>query len=634
MKNTPWYSRGRGWLLLAGILIILAVVGVLVFALSSNNSTTTTAVVTTPAQTANSALTPTVAGTSTSPATTTMAPTTQLATQGATLPYIEYEAEDADTNGAKLGPDRTFTHLASEASGRQAVQLSAQGQYVEFTLTKPANAMILRYSIPDTKDGSGMTAPLSLYVNGTHKSDLTLTSKYSWYYGVYPFTNNPSGFLGHHFYDETHTMLDEMPAGTKVRVQMDAGDTAPSYTIDLADFEEVAAPLTQPDGFLSITDFKADPTGATDSTQAVKDAVAAAKTQNKGVWIPKGTFTVNNHIVLDNITVRGAGMWYSTLHGVNVGLYGNSAPNGSKNVKMYDFAIFSEVMDRNDNAQVNGIGGALGGGSVIQNIWIEHTKVGIWLDGPFDGLTITGVRIHDTTADGINFHIGITNATVEQSDIRNVGDDGLAMWSQNQPDQNDTFRFNTVRLPILANDIAIYGGTNISVTDNYVADSLTEGGGIHVGNRFKSVPLSGTTTIANNKLVRTGAYHPGLHYSVGALWFWGEDYQITGTINVSNTEIDDSTYAAIHFNGQKTTNVTLDHITINKTGTFAIQEQAAGSATFNYVTATGLGAEGQYYCSVGFKVLAGTGNSGWDSIKCGFPPTPTPIPIPSPTHGS
>jgi len=58
------------------------------------------------------------------------------------------------------------------------------------------------------------------------------------------------------------------------------------------------------------------------------------------------------------------------------------------------------VKDRVDSISLNAIGGALGGGSTISNLWIQHEKVGMWLDGPFDGLTITGCRIQDTTADG------------------------------------------------------------------------------------------------------------------------------------------------------------------------------------------------------------------------------------------
>ncbi|HWO65558.1 MAG TPA: mycodextranase, partial [Umezawaea sp.] len=59
---------------------------------------------------------------------------------GATVPFTEYEAEAAATNGNRVGPDHTQGSLASEASGRQAITLSGQGKYVEFTLTKPANS--------------------------------------------------------------------------------------------------------------------------------------------------------------------------------------------------------------------------------------------------------------------------------------------------------------------------------------------------------------------------------------------------------------------------------------------------------------------------------------------------------------
>jgi len=579
-----------------------------------------------------------------------------MASRGATLPYVEYQAENAATNGTVIGPDRTFTQLASEASGRKAVQLKARGQYVEFTLMQPANAMTIRYSIPDTENGTGLTAPLSLYVNRTHKQNLTLTSKYSWFYGSYPFTNNPGDGKPHHFYDETRVMLGELPAGAKVRLQIDAGDTAPWYIIDLADFYQVSAPYTKPSGYISITDDGADPTGATDSTQAMNKAVAAAESQGKGVWIPAGTFTITSHIIVDNVTMRGAGPWYSVLHGNGVGVYGNASPHPSKNVKLYDFAIFGEVMNRDDGAQVNGIGGALGGGSVIQDLWIEHTKVGMWLDGPFSNLLIVGNTIRDVTADGINLHDGITNTIVEQTQVRNTGDDGLAMWAEKNADQNNVFRFNTVELPILANNIAIYGGANNSVTDNIVSDTLTQGGGIHVGNRFNAVPLSGTTMIARNTLVRTGVLDPNWQFGVGAMWFYALDSAMTGKINVVDDEIDDSSYEAIHFIGSNITNVTFNHVNINTAGTFAIQEQAAGSAQFNYVTAKNLVAGGQYNCGVNFAVTRGPGNIGWSNTHCGFPtpmssaspsippstvpasvpapvltPTPVPTPLPAPS---
>ena len=561
-----------------------------------------------------------------------VADTTALATQGATLPYTEYEAENAATNGTIIGPNYTYLTLPSEASGREAVQLTSQGQYVEFTLTQPANAVALRYSIPDSSDGSGLTAPLSLYVGGTFNQSLSLTSKYSWFYGSYPFTNTPGNGNAHHFYDEVHAWLGGLePIGTKVRVQIDSGDTAPSYTIDLADFYDVPAAYTEPSsGYLSVTSYGADPTGVADSTQAIQNAVNAAESAGEGVWVPAGTYTVTSHIILNNVTMRGAGPWYTTLGGNDVGLYGNYAPNPSSNVQIYDLAIFGQVTNRDDSAQVNGIGGSMGGGSVIQDVWIEHTKVGMWFDGPFSNLLITGDTIRDTTADGINFHDGITNATVEQTTIRNTGDDGLAMWSDTNADQNDVFEYNTVQIPILANNLAIYGGSNNSILNNIAEDTLTEGGGIQVGNRFSSVPLAGTTTIDSNLTIRAGQFDPNWQFGVGAIWFYALDEAMTGTINVTNDQIENSPYEAIQFIGSSVTNVNFNNITVTNVGTFVFQLQAAGSATASNVTATGVGDAGQYNCGVGFTITQGSGNAGWSSSVCGFP-TPGTTPTPAPT---
>lgn len=61
-----------------------------------------------------------------------------------------------------------------------------------------------------------------------------------------------------------------------------------------------------------------------------------------------------------------------------------------------------------------------------------------------------------------------------------IGDDALAMWAEKDTDANNVFQFNTIQVPVLANGIAIYGGTNNSATDSYVADSICDGGGLQV----------------------------------------------------------------------------------------------------------------------------------------------------------
>jgi F5/8 type C domain/Pectate lyase superfamily protein/Abnormal spindle-like microcephaly-assoc'd, ASPM-SPD-2-Hydin len=529
---------------------------------------------------------------------------------GATLPYVEVQAENSATNGTIIGPSAVYGTLPAEASYRKAVTLQGGGKYVEFTTPVATNSIDFRYSIPDTSDGFVYTAPLSLYVNGTKQSDFSLTNAYSWYYGGYPFTNSP-GSNPHHFYDEVHRLFPTTyAAGTTFRLQVDSEDTASSYTIDFADFENVAGDLSQPSGSVSVTSEGADPTGVADSTSAFNAAITAAGAGGT-VWIPEGTFKIPGHLILNNVTIKGAGMWHSIITGAAPGLYGNSAPTGSTGVHLSDFAIFGDVQQRDDSAQVNGIGGALNN-STVSRVWIEHEKVGAWMDGPMNNLVFSGMRIRDTTADGINFHDGITNSQVTNSDLRNLGDDGLATWSDTNADANDSFDHDTVQYPILANGIAIYGGHDNAVTDNRVIDAgLTQGGGIHVAQRFSSTPL-GKTDVLRNTIIRSGSLDPNWNFGVGALWFDARDAAMSGQVTVDNILIQQSPFEAIQFvSGSSITNVSINNATIQNTGTWVVQEQVGGSATISNSTATGTQAPSPIYnCGVGFTLTDGGGNSG------------------------
>jgi hypothetical protein len=554
---------------------------------------------------------------------------------GASLAYSEVQAESSATNGTVIGPSYTQGQLADEASGRKAVTLQGSGQYVTFTTPVATNSIDFRYSIPDTASGSVYTAPLSLYVNGTKQTDFTLTNAYSWYYGSYPFTNSP-GSGQHHFYDEVHRLLaTTYPAGTTFKLQVDSEDTASSYTIDFADFEQAGAALTQPAGSVSVVSEGADASGVADSTSAFNAAIAAAGSGGT-VWIPPGTYNIPGHIMVNNVTIAGAGMWYSTVTGTAPGFYGNSAPNPSTNVHLQNFAISGNVQERDDSAQVNGIGGAMSD-STVSNIWIEHMKVGAWMDGPMDKLTFSGMRIRDTTADGINFHGGVTNSTVTNSDIRNTGDDGIATWADSGigADANDTISNNTVQLQMLANGIAIYGGHDNTVSGNLVVDTgITQGGGIQVGQRFSSTPV-GTTTITNNTMIRDGDLDPNWQFGVGALWFDGSQGTVNGPINVSNALIEQSPFEAIQWVEGQVNGVNLSNVTIAGTGTFALQEQDPGTATATNVVATGVaqanaGNAPSYSCEgSGFTITDGGGNSGISPTQCNGWPAPVYPPYPN-----
>ena len=237
--------------------------------------------------------------------------------QGAALPYWEFEAENANTNGTILGPSRDITNLASEASARMAVRLDQVGQYVEFASVRPANSIVVRYSIPDAPSGGGIDATLGLYINGVRARSLALTSRYSWVYGGYTNSRskNPLDGGAHHFFDEVHALVNDIPVGSTVRLQKDFQDTASFYVIDLIDFEQVPPPLGRPPGSISITEFGAIADDGLDDRAAMQLAINAARVQRKTLWIPPGQFDVlssgqTTGLTTSDVTIQGAGMWY------------------------------------------------------------------------------------------------------------------------------------------------------------------------------------------------------------------------------------------------------------------------------------------------------------------------------------
>ena len=174
------------------------------------------------------------------------------ASSGATVPWTTYEAENMTIFGGTLLTNYAYNNVAAESSGRKCVQLNGTGQYVEFTNPSAANAIVVRYSVPDTGDGVGADYTLSLYTIPANSTNLVfvaklpMTSRYSWLYGSYPFVNNFAAGSPRNFYDEVRTNGLNLSPGDVVRLQKDTTDTATNYDIDLVDLENVAAPLAQP----------------------------------------------------------------------------------------------------------------------------------------------------------------------------------------------------------------------------------------------------------------------------------------------------------------------------------------------------------------------------------------------------
>jgi hypothetical protein len=482
-----------------------------------------------------------------------------------------------------------------------------------------------------------------------------------------------------HFYDEQRVLLPHtLQPGDVVRLTMPAHSNAAWTVIDLVDFQNVARPARQPEESVSVTEFGADSSGIGDSADAFDAAIQAAKASSKTVYIPAGTFQVNRHVIVDDVTIEGAGSWWSIVKGhqvtlsspapdgsvhTGVGFYGKyAADGGSHGVHLSNFAIEGDVRERIDTDQVNGIGGALND-STIDGLYIHHTKVGVWLDGPMNNVAVANSVIADQIADGINFHQGVTHSRVVNSLIRNTGDDGMAMWSQavgGQPEienANNVFDHNTVQNPLLANGIAIYGGRDNTVSNNIVADPVREGSGLHAGSRFGSTPFAGHLEFANNTTVRAGSYELNWKIGLGAIWLYALESSLTADIVVTGDNFLQNTYNAILIVSDfpvkdlySISNVHFQDIHVDGTGTSVLSARAAGNATFQNVRARSVGAVGINNCGSFHFTPAGSefsvtdlgGNTGggttgpwlapWElpnTITCNDRPQVVPPPPPS-----
>ena len=483
------------------------------------------------------------------------------------------------------------------------------GAYAEFTATAAANALVLRYSLPDAPQGGGVTSSLALCVNGKPVQLLALTSRYTHLYGNYPFTNKPADGKPRNFYDELRVNGLKIAAGDVVRLEKNVAKE-PECIVDLVDLEDVAAPLAAPAESVSVRDFGAKGDGQADDTAALQAAVAATAGKGKTIWVPAGDYKLTGDIVLpSDVTIQGAGMWHTTFIG-DTELYPHADRRvrfklkGSR-VHLADFAIVGKLNYRNDDEPNDGLVGAGCVDSSISRVWVEHTKVGAWI---YNGtrLRIEGCRFRDLLADGVNLCVSTNNSVIENCTARGAGDDCFAIWpvpadqgydGQGLRPGHNVIRRCTGALPFLANGAALYGGDSNRVEDCLFTD-LTTGCGVLVSTTFPTSDaarkidnnFSGTTVVRDTELIRCGGYDHS--------WAWRGSFQLCldrrsiSGLAISNVTIRDSISSGLTIvapgsaKGEGTLSAAkVEHLTIEKVGlgtpshSLLIRADAVGSLT-------------------------------------------------------
>ena len=477
---------------------------------------------------------------------------------GASMPYLRYDSKDAEIgNGAKIEESvkSERTKIASQASQQSYVSLPVKNSYAEWTAVKSGSGVTMRFTMPDSTDGKGLTGSLDVYVNGEFCQKVDLTSYYMWQYfaGGNPSDKNNGGVPCFAF-DEVHFILNKtLNPGDKIRVQNSGRDNL-IYGVDFVEIEEVPQTIAQPANSLNVVDYGAKPNDGKDDYNAIRNCISAANIQGKDVYFPEGTFNIGRKWTFygKNIKVTGAGMWYTNIQftnsNANSGGIAFAGENSCYNVEFCNMYINSNLSSRyNEQASYKCFSDVPGNGSVIHDIWEDHFECGFWL-GDYsgtvdysDGMKIINCRIRNNLADGVNFCQGTSNSVVYNCSIRNNGDDGLACWNNNylsaKDETGNVFAYNTIDFIWRAGGIAIYGGDDFNIYNNYICDTFMASG-IHLNTTFDGHKFNNTKNIKfeNNTLVRCGTYKDSWGSSLAAI----DISQNVKNISFSNTKIYDA----------------------------------------------------------------------------------------------
>lgn len=465
---------------------------------------------------------------------------------GAKMPYTTHEAENATIeNGATIQQSTDMESTAVEATNQTYVELPKKDAAVTFNVTEPANALNVRYTIPD-----GASGQLDVQVNGSSVGNLDLSSHSAWQYlkGDHEYDQVVDGSSARFRFDETRLLLKDiqLKSGDKISLVKKKDDNIP-YGIDFIELEQAPAPVAQSENSISIVDKGASANDDSDDTAALLAAVEEAKASGKSVYIPEGRFNFDKQVNIeaDNLKISGAGVWHTQLHFTSDKRYGGGIVFGhnSNGIELSNLYMDSNLTSRyNEDAQYKAISGTLGKDSKIHDIWVQHFEVGMWI-GDYDqtgnmkytdGLVVENARIRNNLADGINFAQGTKNSTVKNSNIRGNGDDGLAIWSSISDgtnaaaEENNKFLNNTIESGWRAAGIGIFGGKGHEISGNLIKDVFA-GAGIRVNTVFAGHNFDLNDSgikIHDNTILRSGTTNDLYNLHRGAIDF----QQVRGTI--------------------------------------------------------------------------------------------------------
>ena len=574
--------------------------------------------------------------------------------RGGLFPWTSYDEDNLGNLAAPAEVIRSAysegpAPLAAEAQKRGVILLNGFGTSAAWTATASADAITLRYSVAE---GAAGTLTLNIKRGGqtVETKKIPVTSAQAWVY--FDSQGNElqapgTGRTPAKRFNEARIKLDALVStGDTIELRRNDGDSMVWVDVLEAEMSDFV-PLPDAASYLVATDFGATGNGTSNDTTALKNAVAAASAQGKKLYLPSGTYRLEEEIILPaGFVLQGAGQWKTELifSRTASSAYAGQALGGIKatgsNTVVRDLYMKSAQSAR--SLGYHGLKGSWGTGSLIENVWAEHFETGAWIadfsnNGNIytDGLVIRNARLRNAFADGVNYASGTRNSVVENTHVRGCGDDGLASYASgrtlNKPTtRNIQFRYNTIECVYRAGGIGIFGGEGHKIHRNIIRDQVAGPGlrlntiFVYLNGALEGYPFgSQLIQFYDNTLERTGSLTV-FNEQAGAieLQTWYTDVE-----NIRFTDIDINTtrYEGIRYSrvGQVTA-AGFNNIVFTRIGFTAapfgtlVTAQASGNSSFDTQTSA-----------------AGINNqAGANFIVNGPPPPPPVITSFSPTAAS
>jgi len=520
-------------------------------------------------------------------------------------PYERYEAEPGycTTDGTMLGASEDQRMLQAEASHQTALQLTAAGQYVGWTVGQAGDGLTIRFSLPDAADGTGTTAQIAVLAGTDTVGRTELSSWWAWQYCTnnYPGNTPTSNCVIRMKFDEKHLRLSRpIASGETMKIVLLSAESLPC-TIDFAELEPVPAAV----GFEDITD--ADKVQY-DGTGDIADWITA--NEGRTLYVPAGRYETQKRIYLrnaDNTHLIGAGMWYTEIYyaasSEDASTYSKRGIEASKNNLLVEGFYFNTInrqryMNQDDSKQVGkAFMGGWGQNSVIRDCWAEHFECGAWI-ADYSGnnsknLLVEGCRFRNNYADGINCSKASTDHTVRNCSFRNNGDDDIASWSTGNTCSGITFEYCTAENNWRASSLAFFGGKDNKAHHIAIYDGLECGARVNAD--FSGTGFKGVTEFEDISIYHCGCVG-GSKGQKGD--FWGNaqgafnigstQYYSVPDVHLKNVDVRESRGNAFFIaakNGKTLDGLRLEDVTVNGAGGYGIYYSGAtGNVYYCHVT--------------------------------------------------